>query len=101
MNGYERIIHLMREQGAAKNPASLKLGEMTGDTSVKVNDLELDGDDLIIAEHLLDHEITIDTETEKNKKITVHGRLKAGDMVLVYRVNDEQYAIIEKVTEVV
>lgn len=110
MNGYERIINMMREQGAVKNPASLQLGEMTSATSCKVGDLKLDADDLLIPEHLTDYEIKIDIEnkgtltaptTTKNTKIKVHGALKKGDIVLVYRLSDEQYAIIDKMVEVV
>lgn len=103
MNGYERIINMMREQGAVKNPASLQLGEMTSATSCKVGDLKLDADDLLIPEHLTDYEIKIDVEnlTSKNTKIKVHGALKKGDLVLVYRLSDEQYAIIDKMVEVV
>ena len=116
MNGYERIINMMREQGAVKNPASLQLGEMTSATSCKVGDLKL-------PEHLTDYEIKIDVEnkgtltaptttnaqhkhevenlTSKNTKIKVHGALKKGDIVLIYRLSDEQYAIIDKMVEVV
>ena len=64
MNGYERIINMMREQGAVKNPASLQLGEMTSATSCKVGDLKLDADDLLIPEHLTDYEIKIDIENK-------------------------------------
>lgn len=104
MNGYERIINMMREQGAVKNPASLQLGEMTSATTCKIGDLKLEADDLLIAEHLTDYEIEIDIESEgnsKNTKIKVHGAPKKGDLVLVYRLSDEQYAIIDKMAEVV
>ena len=123
MNGYERIINLMREQGAVKNPASLQLAEMTSATTCKIGDLDIEADDLLIAEHLTDYEIEIDIESEgdleaptttvsqhahtvksmtsKNTKIKVHGALKKGDLVLVQRMSDEQYVIIEKLVEVV
>lgn len=123
MNGYERIIKMMREQGAVNNPASLQLGEMTSAKTCKIGDLKLDADDLLIAEHLTDYEIEIDIESEgdleaptttvsqhahavksmtsKNTKIKVHGAPKKGDLVLVYRLSDEQYAIIDKMAEVV
>lgn len=100
MNPYEQIIHLMREQGAVKNTAPLQLAEMTSATSCKIGDLKLDADDLLIPEHLTEHEIKIDTETTKNMKIKAHGALKQGDIVLIYRLSDEQYVIIEKLVEV-
>lgn len=123
MNGYERIIKMMREQGAVNNPASLQLGEMISAKTCKVGDLKLDADDLLIAQHLTDYEIKIDIENEgeleaptttvsqhahaiksitsKNTKIKVRGALKKGDLVLVQRMSDEQYVIIEKLVEVV
>lgn len=104
MNGYERIINIMREQGAVKNPASLQLGEMTSAKTCKIGDLKLDADDLLIAEHLTEYEKKIDIEdkgTLTNTKIKIHGKLKKGDLVLVYRLSDEQYVIIEKLVEVV
>lgn len=123
MNGYERIITMMREQGAVNNPASLQLGEMTSAKACKIGDLKLDADDLLFARHLTDYEIKIDVEdegtltastttnaqhehkvksiTSKNTKIKVHGALKKGDLVLVYRLSDEKYAIIDKLVEVV
>ena len=101
MNGYERIIKMMREQGAVNNPASLQLGEMTSAKTCKIGDLKLDADDLLIAQHLTDYEIKIDIESKENTKIKVRGALKKGDLVLVQRMSDEQYVIIEKLVEVV
>lgn len=106
MNGYERIINIMREQGAVKNPASLQLGEMTSAKTCKIGDLKLDADDLLIAEHLTEYEKKIDIEdkgtlTAPTTTIKIHGKLKKGDLVLVYRLSDEQYVIIEKLVEVV
>ena len=91
MNAYERIIKLMREQVA----------EMTSATSCKVGDLKLDADDLLIAEHITDYEIKISPQSGGDTRvIKVHSVLKKGDVVLVYRLSDEQYVIIEKLVEV-
>lgn len=108
MNGYEQIINLMRKQGAVKNPASLQLAEMTSATTCKIGDLKLEADDLLIAEHLTDYEIEIDIESDLEAQTTtasqhairVHGALKKGDLVLIQRMSDEQYVIIEKLVEV-
>lgn len=122
MTGYERIIRLMRQQGAANNPTPLQFGEMTSATTCMVGDLKLEKDDFLVAEHLTDHEITVsvsgwktedksggsgyaefarhkhDIEVSK-KKITIHNALKKGDLVLVQRMSDEQYIIIERLVE--
>lgn len=47
------------------------------------------------------HKHDVENLTTKNTKIKVHGALKKGDIVLVYRLSDEQYAIIDKMVEVV
>ena len=121
MNGYEQIITTMREQGAKKNPATIQIGEMETDTVCMIGDLKLEKDDYIIAEHLTDHEIKIDIEnagalvaktntvldhaheltelTTKGMKVKVYGALKKGDIVLVQRISDEMYAIIERMVE--
>lgn len=53
MNGYEQIIALMRQQGSKGNPSVLQFGEMTSGTTCMVGDLELEKDDLLVAEHLV------------------------------------------------
>ena len=77
MNGYEQIINLMRQQGGVNNLPVPRLAEMTAPAECDIGDLILDSDDLLVADHL-------------------KGELKKGDTVLVQRVNDETYAIIER-----
>lgn len=78
MDGYERLLKIMRYEGAKKNPPVLTLGEMTGSRSCRIGFLELDADDLYIAEHLLK-------------------TAKKGDLVVTYRLSDQKYVILEKV----
>ena len=99
MNGYERIIKLMREQGAAYNGPSLQLGEMVSKTACVVGELKLEKDDYLISHHLTDHEMTIEEPNESKKKVKVYSTLKKGDIVLVQRISDEQYVIIERLVE--
>lgn len=70
----------MREEGAANNPYTPFCAEMTDAEKCDIGDLVLDKDDLFVAEHL-------------------KGKLKKGDTVLVQRVSDERYVIIERVVE--
>ena len=121
MNSYEKIINIMRNQGAVKNPIGLQLAEMTDATSCNIGELHLEADDLLISQHLTDYEIKIDVEdkgklnsttttvaqhrhdidtfTSTETKIKVYGKLKKGDLVLVQRLSDEKYVIIEKLLE--
>ena len=80
MNGYEQILTLMRQQGGKSNPSVPVLAEMTSATTCAVGDLILDADDLLVAEHL-------------------KGDLQKDNVVLVQRLSDEKYAIIERLVE--
>lgn len=80
MNAYEQIIDLMRKQGGVNNLPVPRRAEMTASTKCDIGDLVLDSDDLLVADHL-------------------KGELKKGDTVLVQRIDDETYAIIERLVE--
>lgn len=120
MNGMEKLIKVMRREGSRNNPDPLVLGEMTASDKVDIRGMEFEGEDLYIAEHLLDHDVEIsingwktqaksggsgyaefashDHDIEISKKsVKVHSTLKAGDLVLCYRIADDKYVIIEKV----
>ena len=120
MNGVEKLIRVMRKEGSRNNPDPLVLGEMVSKTKCNIRGMDFEGDDLYIAEHLLEHEVEVtitgwktqsksggsgyaefashnhDIEISK-KKMTVQSSLKKGDTVLCYRIADDKYVIIEKV----
>ena len=75
MNAAENIIRLMREQGQREGKG-LQLAEMKDGKKCRVGDLLLDSEDYLKASHL---------------------NLQAGDMVVVYRLNEQTYIILEKV----
>lgn len=80
MNGYEKMINLMRQQGRLCNAETPRLAEMTGPETCDIGGMELDREDFLVAGHL-------------------KGQLKKGDTVLVQRMNEEKYAIIERLVE--
>ncbi len=80
MNGYEKMITLMRQQGEVRNMPVPRLAEMTGPETCDIGGMELDREDFLVAEHL-------------------KGQLKKGDTVLVQCVNEEKYAIIERMVD--
>ena len=98
MDAYEKIINIMRSQGAVKNPTGLQLAEMTDATSCDVGELHLEADDLLISQHLTDYKIEIELSGSKKEAI-IYGHLKKGDLVLVQRMSDEKYVVIEKLLE--
>lgn len=75
MNAAENIIQLMREQGR-REEKGLQLAEMKNEKKCLVGSLLLDPEDYLRASHL---------------------DLQAGDMVVVYRLNEQIYIILEKV----
>lgn len=80
MNGYEKMIALMRQQGGIGNMPAPRLAEMTGPETCDVGGMELEREDFLVAGHL-------------------KGQLKKGDTVLVQRMNEEKYAIIERLVD--
>lgn len=95
MDGYEKMIYMMKKKDTSINTF---VTEMTSSNSCTVNGLPLDKDDLYIAEHLTvkvvkdvvmngEHAITV-TYTEP---------LKNGDKVLVVKIDETKYAILERV----
>lgn len=75
MNAAENIIRLMREQGQREGKG-LQLAEMITGTECLVGNLRLGAGDYLRASHL---------------------HLQKGDMVVVYRMDDQTYIILEKV----
>lgn len=122
MNGMEKLIAVIRKEGARGNPPPLVLGEMADEKTADIagNRFSFGDGDLYVAEHLLERtaEVTFpDTRTEDaaggsgedafashahdirggRRTVTVHSPLGAGDLVLCYRIEDDKYVIIEKV----
>lgn len=66
-NPYSTIVEIMRAQGAASNPPSIQIGvviEPPPNLIIKVNDLQIDKDNLLIADYLL---------TEHKRRIVISG----------------------------
>lgn len=99
MDAYEKIISIMRNQGAVKNPIGLQLAEMTDATSCDIGELHLEAEDLFISQHLTDYEIEIELSSGNKKDAIAYGHLKKGDIVLIQRMSDEKYVIVEKILE--
>ena len=116
---YAEVLEMMRSQGAKDNPTLAQLGIMQSSNSVKI--------DLYIADYLVagyTRQIKVpyvsgvsvdttqsngfaskdnpdpDTRAWKQSQITYTDGLKAGDMVLVQKLNDNnKYVIIARVVE--
>ena len=89
MNGYEKIINTMQKNARKVQPQDLQIAVMKSSTTCQKGDLVLDRDDLLIAEHLLTGYIAADE--------SIISPLKKGDLVLIKRISDEKYVIIERV----
>lgn len=106
MNGYEKLIMTIRKEGARNNPHSLFIGEMTSKNECAIGSLSLDKEDLLFAEHLTKRvvselDIKADdkgvSKTGTNDKCKYIEPLKKGDKVLLYKVGEEKYVVIERV----
>ena len=47
------LMNIMRQEGSKDNPETLFIGTMRSATSVEIDGLVLDGDDVYIAAHLM------------------------------------------------
>lgn len=103
---FAELLKIMQKQGGANNPVGLELGIMTGIKSCTVGELELDEEDLLIAEHLLTgyytanntkQPLNFDDLSSLKSCIKFIPPLAKGDTVLVQQVNEETYAIVERV----
>lgn len=89
MNGYEKIIATIRKNAKEVAPSEMSLAVMTGPVSCSKGELSLDRDDLLIAEHLL-------TGYMAGEESYIPP-LRAGDTVVIKRISEEKYVILERV----
>lgn len=119
------MLEIMRSQGAKDNPITLQLGVMQSPTSVKIDDLVLNAEDLYIADYLVagyTRQIKVpyvsgvsvdttqrnpfaskdnsdpDTRVWKESQITYTDGLKKGDLVAVQKLDgNNMYVILARV----
>ena len=77
MNGYEKIVSMMKQSGGDSS-SPITLGEMKDNTVCKIGKLELDPDDYFINADIKD-------------------KLKEGDSVVLIRYTEDKYIILAKV----
>ena len=95
MDGYEKLIHMMKNKDTSKN---IFVTEMTSSDSCTVNGLPLNSDDLYITEHLT---VKVVNEVVMNGEhaitVTYTEPLKKGDKVVVVKIDETKYAVLERV----
>jgi hypothetical protein len=102
MSWQSDMIGMMRKQGAVSNTPGLQMGRMTGESSCKTGDLDLSSADLYIPDRLL-KPMAYEVDASIDKDHGFHDRtkyiepLKAGDLVVLYRLSDTKYVILDRV----
>lgn len=122
---YLEMLEMMRERGRKDNPVTLQLGVMQSPTSVKIDDLVLNAEDLYIADYLVagyTRQIKVpyvsgvsvdttqsnpfaskdnpdpDTRVWRESQITYTDGLKKGDLVAVQKLDgNNMYVILARV----
>lgn len=103
---YIGLLHSMRDQGAHDNPETLYIGTMLSSDSVEVDGLQLDSDDILIADYLkegysmpLVTPYVYNSEFSKKSAVKRDGSgLKKGDTVAIMKCeNTDTYVILCKV----
>ena len=77
MNGYEKLILQMRNEGKGNEDTLMQLGEVLSKGRIQVGELKLDTDDYRMLESV--------------------GELQKGDIVLLCQVSEEEFIVIGKV----
>lgn len=116
----EVLFENMRSKGAIDNPSSIQLGEILSvePLIIKVGELQVDRDNLLVAEHLLTHKRkfslstisasgnvscsngsgTLNNISIQDGELTFQTSLKNGDIVVCYPVfQGQKYLVLEKV----
>lgn len=111
---YAELMGVMRQEGSKDNPETLFIGTMRSATSVEIDGLVLDGDDVYIAAHLMAgyqfplkvpyvSDVTFghyDGSFKTTNPAVRKTGLKKGDLVAVMKCNDNTtYVILEKVVK--
>lgn len=113
-NPYSHIVNMMRQQGAKDNPQPVQLAVVISAEPtliIKLGDLQLDSDNLLIADYLLDGYQRIESLSSTpatgttdigsvtsigydNGTVTYKTNLSAGDVVAVLPTADQQTYIV-------
>lgn len=100
---YSRLIKIIREQAVYYNPPTIQIGEIISPPPVlkiRVGDLQLDKDDVLIADYLLaDYTREYKTSSDKINWSTSNyikwvDTLKQGDLVALLATADKQTFIV-------
>ena len=102
MSWKEDMISMMREQGERNNPTGIQLATMTSANTAMIGNLPLLSQDLLFSDRLLQPTATkvaghCPADGELADKSAYLPALKAGDIVAVYRVNDQKFLVLERV----
>ena len=98
MSSYEDIVVLMRKQGNVGASKGIRIAVMTGPKSCEIEGLRLDGPDLYIPDRLLAKVCTgVGISSDHEDKITYSPALKAGDLVVLYKLDGAKYIILDRV----
>lgn len=95
MDPHDKIIKILK----GLNDISLvfSVATMTGSNTCKVNGLLLKSDDLYISEHLTTGYVKSITQSGVTVTAEYSEALKSGDTVVIVKIDDEKYAILERV----
>lgn len=111
MDGYEKIVKVIHDQSKAMIKKTqdqpdtygkpfIQIGEMTSETTCKIGKLELEKEDLLFADHLMTKLCTEVKGSVNEGSITDSSiyitALKKGDKVAIYKVNEDQYIVLER-----
>ena len=95
MDGYEKLIKIISNLNTSS--PNIYLTTMESDSSCRVGDLLLESEDILIAEHLKAGYVKKMIQSDGTVTVEYSEALKQNDMVIVMKLNNKKYAILERV----
>ena len=97
-NPFSEFVLEMRKHGAYNNPTTFELGQVVSSSplTIKVGDLQLTQDDILVADYLLNNysrQLQVNGTTQNY--ITQDG-LNKGDLLVLIQVNSATYIIMAR-----
>ena len=98
MDPFLEIAGLMREQGTVHKQGMLQLATMTGTNTCSIGNLPIFAEDLYIPDRLLSAVCTQVSVPESHQdKSSYSMPLKTGDTVVLFKLSDTKYVILDRV----
>lgn len=101
MSAFDDLLGIMQTEGEKNNPKGIQIGKMTGENTCEIDNLSLEPEDLLFAEHLVHPVATKVMIHEDGTDASEYLEpLQAGDLVAVQNISDSLYVVLGKLVSI-